>query len=196
MLTYNTQQKKLILPEYGRNIQQMVEHCLTIEDRDERTRAAHTIIRAMSALVPQTEKNEDARRKLWNHLAIMSDFKLDIDYPYELMRPENLDTRPEQVIHYINNFKYRHYGKNILDLIHRAIEMEPGEERETLVMLIANHMKKNILEINPDGVEDEIIYNDLAELSHGEFRLSSDDVHLHEFRKAPEAKNGKKKKKK
>ena len=97
MLTYNTQLKKLVLPEYGRNIQQMVDHCLTIEDREERTACAYSIINSMGNLFPQLRDVDDFKHKLWDHLAIMSDFKLDIDYPCDIIRPENLESRPCRV---------------------------------------------------------------------------------------------------
>lgn len=96
MLTYTNHLKKLILPEYGRNIQNMVDHCLTLEDREERTACAHTIVRAMMTLFPNnTSDREEYRRKLWDHLLIMSDFKLDIDLPFETVRPETFEGRPE-----------------------------------------------------------------------------------------------------
>lgn len=196
MLNYNTQLKRLILPEYGRTIQSMVDHCLDIVDRDERTRCAYAIVKAMSIVNPSPEKNEESERKLWDHLAIMSDFKLDIDYPFEIVKPENLDSKPEQIVNVNNLIRYRHYGKNIVDMIAVASDMPTGEERDELVFMIANHMKKAMLAVNRDGVEDEKIFRDLTELSHGSIRLSSDNVHLHEFQAAPEPKTGKKKKKK
>ena len=113
MLTYNTQLKKLVLPEYGRNIQQMVDHCLTIEDREERTACAYSIINSMGNLFPQLRDVDDFKHKLWDHLAIMSDFKLDIDYPCDIIRPENLETRPDRIDYQLSPIKMRHYGKSI-----------------------------------------------------------------------------------
>ncbi|MBD5258204.1 MAG: DUF4290 domain-containing protein [Barnesiella sp.] len=195
MLEYNTQLRRLVLPEYGRNIQKMVDHCLTIEDREERTRCAYSIITAMSNLM-QLQKNNDALSKLWDHLAIMSDFKLDIDYPTEIIQQESLNTKPEPVRNYSGGFAYRHYGQLLEGMISRAAEMPEGEEREALILLLANHMKKTMLAVNPDGVEDERIFRDLAELSHGDIRLSSETTRLHQFQEAPMPVNGKKKKKK
>ena len=97
MLDYNTQLKKLIMPEYGRNVQQMVDHCVALKDREERTRCANTIINIMGNLFPHLRDVDDFKHKLWDHLAIMSDFKLDIDYPYEIIKKENLYTRPDTV---------------------------------------------------------------------------------------------------
>ena len=112
-LQYNTQLKKLLLPEYGRNVQQMVDHCLTIKDRAERTRCANTIINIMGNLFPHLRDVDDFKHKLWDHLAIMSDFKLDIDYPYEIIRKENLYTRPEKIPYRLTPIRYRNYGKSL-----------------------------------------------------------------------------------
>lgn len=196
MLNYNTQLKKLVLPEYGRNIQQMVDHCLTIEDRDERTRCAHSIINTMGNLFPMLRDVEDFKHKLWDHLAIMADFKLDIDYPYEVIRPENLNTLPEKVDYRNTPIRYRHYGKNIELMIAKASVMEEGEERDALISLVAHHMKKLMLAVNKDGVDDAKILKDLCEYSHGAIRLDPETYHLHEFKEAPAANTGKKKKKK
>lgn len=196
MLNYNTQLKKLVLPEYGRNIQQMVDHCLTIEDREERTRCAYSIINTMGNLFPMLRDVEDFKHKLWDHLAIMADFRLDIDYPYEVIRPENLNTRPEKVEYTSSPIRYRHYGKSVELMIAKAAVMEPGEERDALISLIAHHMKKMMLAVNKDGVDDAKIFKDLCEYSHGAIRLDAETCHLHEFKEAPSPASGKKKKKK
>ncbi len=196
MLKYNTQQKKLVLPEYGRNIQQMVDHCLTIENREERTRCAHAIINSMGNLFPMLRDIEDFKHKLWDHLAIMSDFRLDIDYPYEVVKPENLNTLPEKVEYMNSPIRYRHYGKNIELMITKAAVMDEGEERDALISLIAHHMKKLMLSVNKDGVDDTKILKDLSEYSHGAIKLDPETYHLHEFKEAPSPTNGKKKKKK
>ncbi len=196
MLTYNTQQRKLILPEYGRNIQQMVDYCLSIPDREERTVCAYSIIASMGNLFPELRDTPDFSHKLWDHLAIMSDFQLDIDYPCEVIRPESLESRPEPLTYRLSPIRMRHYGKHIQDMIQTAVEMPVGEEREALVMLIANHMKKLMLAVNPDGVDDAKIFKDLAMYSQGRIRLNPEDHHLHEFKAAPAPTTSKKKKKK
>ena len=196
MLTYNTQQKKLKLPEYGRNIQQMVDHCLTIADRDERTRCAHTIVATMDNLLPELHDSEDYRHKLWDHLAIMSDFKLDIDWPYEVIKSEALATEPEKIPYAYRNIRYRHYGKGVEAMIEKAIAMEPGEERTELCRIIANHMKKLQLAVNTEGVDDRKIFKDLAEMSRGEIIIRPDEMRLHEFKMTAAPATGKKKKKK
>lgn len=196
MLTYNNHLKKLILPEYGRNIQNMVDHCLTIEDREERKLCAESIINAMTILFPPTGDVREYRRKLWDHLAIMSDFQLDVDLPFELVRPEVFDAVPDRIdLADSAPIRYRHYGLFVQQLIEKAAEMEPGEERQALELLIANHMKKLMLAVNREGVEDAKIFKDLRMMSHGAISLDPEFVHLHEFKQAPTP-SGKKKKKK
>lgn len=194
MLTYNTQRKRLILPEYGRNIQQMVDHCMTIEDRQQRTECAHEIIRAMGNLFPALRDGNDSK-KLWDHLAIMSDFKLDIDYPVEIIEPDRLNTKPEKVPYNSQFIKFRHYGKTIERLIDKAVSMEQSPERDALTLYIANHMKKLMLALNKDGSDDVKIFKDLAEYSHGMIRLDPETTRLHEFKQAPAPVTGKKKRK-
>lgn len=194
MLTYNTQLKKLILPEYGRNIQQMVDHCLTIEDRDERTRCAYAIVDAMGRLFPKLKEQPDYRQKLWDHIMIMSGYQLDIDFPVEVAGPDKFQEGPERVPYPGRFIRYRHYGKEIELMIDRAAEMPEGPERDELALLIANHMKKTLVALDRDSVEDYRVFNDLAELSHGQIRLSPETVQLYDFKFiAPPA--GKKKKK-
>ena len=198
MLTYNTQLKKLKLPEYGRNIQQIIDYCCTIEDCDERTRCAYSIIQIMGNLFPQLRDEADYKHKLWDHLAIMSDFKLDIDYPYEIIKEENLDQKPEPVKYKLEKIKYRHYGKIIERMINSACTYPDGEEKDALVMLIANQMKKQIVQINNEDVEDAKIFKDLELYSNGKIKLNPETHVLHEFKIAPVAQPvaSKKKKKK
>ena len=201
MYNYNTQLKKLSLPEYGRNIQQMVDYCCTIPDKDERTRCAYTIIKTMGNIFPQLRDEADYKHKLWDHLAIMSDFKLDIDYPYEIVKEENLETKPEPVKYKLEHIKMRHYGKIIERMIERACEYPEGKEKDALIMLIANHMKKVIYLINKEDVEDAKIFKDLAFYSHGKINLDPATHSLHQFKEAttataPKNASNKKKKKK
>ena len=196
MLIYNSLLKKLILPEYGRNVQQMVNHCMTIEDREERNKCAHTIVAIMDNMLPEQREEANHVQKLWDHLAIMSEFKLDVDYPVEIVEPSHLTTKPERIEYHLEPIKYRHYGKIIERMIERAAQYPEGEERDALVMLLANHMKKSIYQINNEVVEDSKIFNDLAHYSHGVIRLNADTHALHEFQVVQTSGNGKKKKKK
>ena len=197
MLEYNTQKEKLVLPEYGRNVQQMVDHCMSIEDREERTRCAYAIIDIMSNLFSNLRDVDDFNKMLWNQLAIISAFKLDIDYPCEVLKPENLHSRPEPVEYELRPIKFRHYGKILEELIDIAADMPEGEERTQLVMLLAHHMKKMMLAVNKDGVDDDKIFKDLAYYSKGKILLDSSTCQLRDFKELTQqpAANAKKSKK-
>ena len=171
---YNTQRSKMILPEYGRNIQKMVEYTTQIEDDEERNRAARAIIAIMGNLNPHLRDVSDFKHKLWDHLHIISDFKLEIDSPYEKPTPEVLSEKPKPVPYSDYNIKYKHYGKIIELLIKEAVGFEEGEEKETLIKLIANHMKKCYLTWNREVVTDELIFEDLKKLSGGALSVSPD----------------------
>ena len=134
-MEYNTQKKKLLLPEYGRNIQKMVDYLLTIEDREERTRAAKTVIDVMGNLYPHLRDVPDFRHKLWDHLAIMSEFKLDIDTPYPLPSLSKLQEKPERLPYSSNHIKYKHYGKLVEKLIDKIKELEDPEQKRALIVL-------------------------------------------------------------
>lgn len=195
MLTYNTRQKPLALPAYGRNIQRMIDHCLTIEDREERNVCAHTIVKTMATLLPEIKNEEGYEHKLWDHLAIMSDFQLDIDWPFEVIRPDNLHSLPDPVSYGKNQIRYRHYGAVLPRLIDTAAAMENGDERDELIRLVANQMKKSLLALNND-VEDAKVFADLAEMSHGAIIIDPMSMPLREYKIAPQPTGKKKKKKK
>jgi hypothetical protein len=172
-MDYNSQRKKLPLPEYGRNIQNMVNHVLTIEDRDERNRAAKTVIDVMGNLYPYLRDVAEFNHKLWDHLAIMTDFKLDIDYPYEPPSPDILTEKPNTVPYDQHDIKYKHYGLVMEKMIKKIADYE-GEEKEVLIRQLANHMKKSFLVWNKDAVEDDKIFQDMEELSDGKLKLEPD----------------------
>lgn len=195
MLTYNTHRPRLVLPEYGRAIQRMVDHCVTIPDREERTACAYSIITAMARIQPKVKEQEDWKQILWDHLAYMSGFKLDIDYPVEVSSPDKYSSRPDNVPYPRRYIRYRHYGKDIELIIAKAMEMPEGPERDELVVMVANHMKKLLLAVNKDSVNDAKIFKDLAEYSHGMFRLDPETTQLHEFKIIAPPPTGKKKKK-
>lgn len=195
MLTYNTHRPRLVLPEYGRAIQRMVDHCITIPDREERTQCAYSIINTMARIQPKVKEQEDWKQILWDHLAYMSGFKLDIDYPVEVSAPDKYSSRPEKVPYPRRHIRYRHYGKDVELIIAKAMEMPEGPERDELVNLVANHMKKLLLAVNKDSVDDAKIFKDLAEYSHGMLRIDPETTRLHEFKIVAPAPTGKKKKK-
>lgn len=184
------------MPEYGRHVQQMVDHCLTIENRDERNACARAIVDTICRLNPSLRVNPEWRAKLWDHLAIMSDFKLDIDYPTEPISPESLNTLPDKVEIPQHHISKRVYGANILKMIDVAMAMTPDDpDREEFIMLLANHMKKLLLADNPEVATDKRVFADLAQLSEGHILLNPDEVHLHEFEIVPMPGQSKKKRK-
>lgn len=162
---YNTRRPNLILPEYGRNIQKMVEHLMTIEDREERNKAARTVIAVMGNLNPHLRDVADFKHKLWDHLAIISDFRLDIDSPYDTPTRELLAEKPNTIPYNQKNIKFKHYGHSIVLMIEKAVEMEEGEEKQDLIRMIAYHMKKSYLTWNREAVDDREILEDLVTLS-------------------------------
>ena len=164
---YNTSRKKLVLPEYGRNIQKMVDYTVSIEDDKERNRAARAIIAIMGNMNPHLRDVTDFKHKLWDHLAIMSDFKLTIDSPYDAPSREKLQERPRPVPYQTNHIRYKHYGRAVERMIQKATEMEDGVKKFILTQLIANHMKKSYLTWNREVVTDDIIFQDIEELSKG-----------------------------
>lgn len=177
-MQYNTQQKRMPLPEYGRSIQNMVNHALTLQDPAERQRCANTIINIMGGMFPHLRDVPDFKHKLWDHLAIMSDFKLDIKFPYEVIRKDNLITKPEVIPYPSTKIRYRHYGRTLEVLIKKACEFPEGDEKRNLTALIFNHMKKDYMAWNKDTIEDSKIALDLAEYSNGELQMTDDIIRL------------------
>jgi hypothetical protein len=179
---YNTSRKKLALPEYGRNVHNMVDLILEMEDRDRRNLAAQAIIDVMGNLNPYLRDIPDFKHKLWDHLAIMSDFKMDIDYPYSPPSRDILLEKPHKVPYCQREIKFRHYGHTMELMIRKAMELEDGNEKDILVSQLANHMKKSYLTWNRDSVEDEKILEDLSAMSKR--LLKTSDVELADMKGA------------
>lgn len=177
-LEYNTERPKLIIPEYGRHIQKMVDHAITLEDREERNKVAKSIIAVMGNLNPHLRDVPDFQPMLWDQLFIISDFKLDVDSPFPIPTKEELTERPDPLGYPQNYPKYRFYGNNIKRMIDVANEWEEGDKKEALVLTIANHMKKSYLNWNKDTVEDDVIFGHLFELSEGKINLKESDEDL------------------
>lgn len=174
-MEYNTSLPQLVYPDFGRHIQKMVDHACTIEDREERNKAAHTIVSIMANLNPQfRDSSIEVRQKLWDQIAIISDFKLDVDYPFSPPKKEELFIKPEKLKNPQAYIRYKHYGKNLELMIQAVIKMEESEEKEYLVELIANHMKRSYLAWNRDSVNDIIIFNDLKDLSNDKIKIKED----------------------
>ncbi|QKG79167.1 DUF4290 domain-containing protein [Tenuifilum thalassicum] len=171
-MDYNTQRKKLRLPEYGRHIQQMVDYITNLEDREERNRLARSLIVIMGNQNPHLRNINDFRQKLWDHLFIMSDFKLDIDSPFPKPQLEKYNEKPRKVPYPNNPIHYKHYGRIIEQMIAKAIEMEEGPEKEAFKQLIANQMKKANITWNKESVTDEDIFRDMETLSGGKLIMA------------------------
>lgn len=196
---YNTQRDKLPMPEYGRSIQKMVDYALTIEDKTERQKCADSIIAIMGNMYPALRDVPDFRNKLWDHLAFMSDYKLDIDYPCEITILKKGRQEPDRIEYSNGDIRFVHYGRIVPELIEKVSQMEEGPARNQLVRLVAVQMKKNLMTWNKEMVDDERIANDMYNLSRGRIQLREGDLNV-TFAQAPpqqnQQKNGKKKIKK
>ncbi|TJY35850.1 DUF4290 domain-containing protein [Pontimicrobium aquaticum] len=177
-LEYNTEREHLIIPEYGRHIQKMVNYAKSRETKEERNKLANAIIAVMGNLQPHLRDVPDFQHKLWDQLFIMADFELDADSPFEKPSREVLEARPEPLKYPQNHPKYRFYGNNIKTMIDVANTWEEGEMKEALLYTIANHMKKCFLNWNKDTVEDVVIFDHLFELSNGEIDLRRSEEDL------------------
>lgn len=177
-LEYNSERSKLIIPEYGRHLQKMVEHAVSIEDDKERNKVAKSIIAVMGNMNPHLRDVPDFQHKLWDQLFIISDFKLDVESPFPKPTREMLAERPDMLSYPENNPKYRFYGNNIKKMIDEVKDWEEGELKEAIVLSIANHMKKSYLNWNRDSVDDNVIFEHLKDLSHGKLNLKNADEDL------------------
>lgn len=197
-LEYNSERSHLILSEYGRHIQKMVDYAVSISDRDKRNKVAKNIIGVMGNLNPHLRDVPDFQHMLWDQLFIISDFRLDVDSPYPKPEKELLEERPGPLGYPQNYPKYRFYGNNIKRMIDVAISWEDGPKKEGLIINIANHMKKSFLNWNKDTVEDDVIFEHLYELSDGKINLKnseedlSDASHLIKSKKKHNSGGGKK----
>tara|TARA_B100001057_G_scaffold332061_1_gene332386 strand:- start:525 stop:1151 length:627 start_codon:yes stop_codon:yes gene_type:complete len=194
-LEYNSSRNKLVISEYGRHIQKLVEHALTLKDKDERQKMANGIIDIMGELNPQLRDVADFKHKLWDHLFVISNFELDVDSPYEKPVIEKLFEKPEPLAYPNSKIKYNHYGKVIELMIDEAIKMEDQELKSKLVIAIANQMKKSYVNWNLDTVEDEIILNQLTKLSKGKLSVP-EGTELSKFTPNPKHQNPHARKKK
>ena len=174
-MEYNTTREKLILPEYGRNVQNMISHAMEVKDKKERNNAAKAIIEVMGQLNPHLRDVDDYRHKLWTHLFVMSDFKLDVDSPYEIPKEEALNEKPE-VMHYPKGkIKYGHYGKYTQDMLTSSVDINDKEAKEFFTMAMGNFMKKQYLVHNNGAVENHVIADHLNELSNGDLSIGNPD---------------------
>ena len=166
-MEYNTSLNRLVIPEYGRNIQKMIEYAMTIEDKEKRNKMAKAIISFMGQLNPHLRDVNDFKHKLWDHLIIMSDFKIDVDSPYPLPSKEQLSNKPQRLVYPENNIKYKHYGKIIQQIINKVAEMPEGRDKDVLIKAIVYQLKRSYQQWNKDNPSDDVIIQHLTEMSKG-----------------------------
>ncbi len=173
-MQYNTARPRMIIPEYGRHIHDLVEHATKIEDKTERTRMVEAIIEVMGQMNPHLRDVADYNHKLWDHIFIISDFKLNIDSPYPQPQPLHLKTKPKKMAYPENNIRYKHYGRGVELLVKKAVELEEGDEKNALIESIANLMKKHYLSWSRNTVDDKIIWHDLKKISRGKLEINEE----------------------
>jgi hypothetical protein len=166
-----TFKQDLLLREYGRNVQDLVNHILSVEDRSERTRLSQLLVNLMAKLNPQLRDTQDYQQKLWNHLFVMSGSKLDVDAPYPLSAMEYLNDKPQRMTYPLQTPRYKHYGQNVELLIQRATQLEDEKEREAAIISIGKLMKTLYRSYNKDSITDDVILNDIRQLSKGKLNM-------------------------
>jgi hypothetical protein len=179
-LEYNSERPLMIIPEYGRHIQKLVDHCLALETKEERDKMAKSIVDVMGNLQPHLRDVPDFKHKLWDQLYIMADFKLDVESPYPQLSKAELQEKPERLAYPKSASRYRYYGNNIQTMIDIALSWENSDKKDALVFTIANHMKKCYLNWNKDTVDDVIIFKHLYDLSDGKLDLRETEEALSE----------------
>ena len=178
VLENNSERETLHIPEYGRHIQKLVNHCKEIKDKDERNKMAKAIVEVMGNLQPHLRDVPDFKHKLWDQLFIIADFDLDVESPYEILTKEEIQAKPDKMHYPQNPSRYRFYGNNIQIMINEAVTWDEGEMKDTLNYTIANHMKKCFLNWNKDTVEDDVIFKHLLDLSKGKIDLFNKEIVL------------------
>lgn len=174
-MEYNTDRPQLHMPEYGRIIQQLVERCKELATKEERNEMAVAIVDFMGQRNPQLRDEENYKHKLWDHLYILSNYDLDVDSPYPFPTVEELNEKPKKMEYPKLQGDFKFYGKSILQLIEKAIELEAGDEKDALIQVIANNMKKSYNVYNKEHVQDEVIFRHLKDLSENRLDLTGLD---------------------
>ena len=170
-LDYNTQRERLVLPEYGREVQQMVDYCVSLKSRAERQRCANTIIAVMERMMPHTYENKDYRQKLWDHLTLMSGFQLDIDYPCDITEAQKMLQKPAPMRYPMKRIPVRHYGNMMFEVFELLKNLPNGAERTELTRLAANQMKRDLVLWGHGSSDDEKVASDLADYTDGKIQL-------------------------
>ena len=190
-LDYNTQREKLLMPEYGREIQKMVDHAVSLPDKEERLKCAKSIIRLMESKNPQLHDSENYEQALWDHLYLMSHRQLDIDWPYDVSEAEKILSKPEPMAHPSEGTHMRHYGRLMEELFEKLKIMPEGEERDELVRLTANQMKRNLATWGHGSMDDEKVADDLARFTDGKIQIDLNNFRFDHIVAASNNENGK-----
>ena len=196
-LDYKTQREQIVLPEYGREIQQMVAYAVGLPDREERQRCARAIITIMARMLPESKNVEGHERKLWDQLAIMSRFQLDIDYPFDVTSASQMAQKPEPMPYPMKKIPVRHYGAMLFEAFEILKTKDPGRERDVLVKLTANQRLRNLMQWSHGSSDGEKVASDLARFTDGKIQLDLDTFKFERFvdREQSQGRNGKKKNK-
>ena len=197
-LDYNTQREKLVMPEYGREIQKMVELAISLPTKEERMQCAKAIIRQMENKNPQIRDNADYQQTLWDHLFLMSHKQLDIDWPFDVSNAEKIHSKPQPIPIVKDNGQthMRHYGRLMMEIFEKLKTMPEGEERDELVRVTANQMKRDLLTWGHGSMDDERIADDLARFTDGKIQIDLSSFHLDHVDAISTETSGKRKKKK
>jgi hypothetical protein len=193
-LDYNTKREKLMMPEYGREIQKMVDLAVSLPNKEERQKCANTIIQLMETKVPQLADSSDYEQTLWDHLYLMSHKQLDIDWPFDVSEAEKILSKPQPMKLPKDELRLRHYGKLVSELFEKLKSMPDGEERDALIFYTANQMKRDLATWGHGSIEDERVANDLARFTDGAIQLDLNNFKFEKITAAEEPKKTKKKK--
>ena len=193
-LDYNTQREKLVMPEYGREIQKMVDYAIGLDSKAERQRCAQAIVKMMETKVPQLRDNADYRQTLWDHLYMMGRKQLDIDWPFDVSAAEKIHDKPQPIPLPKEHIKLRHYGKLVEELFEKLKTMPAGEERDALTYYTANQMKRDLTTWGHGSMDDERVASDLAHYTDGVIQLDLNTFKFEKFTPTDDNKKTKKKK--
>lgn len=169
-IEYNSTRSKLKLPEYGRLVQNMVDYAITIESKRERQAYARAIVQVMIGLHPKMKDEPDFRHKIWDHLALISNYKLDIDYPFKISNHDNDSNHPNKIDYPKAHIHFRHYGQLLEKALEELKEMPEGKERDEFIRIIANRMKRNLADWKGDGIQDEKVARDIEFYTDGKIK--------------------------
>lgn len=196
MVEYNTKLSKIEMREYGRNIQKLIQYCISIEDREEKNKCAYAISDIMVKLFPELKAENDNNRKVWEQMNIISGFKLDVDLPFDILSNNEMRPVPEKIPYSKKSDKFRVYGTNLIRMIKEISKMEGGIEKDRNIFLVANQMKKLLISVNADSATDRRVFNDIREISGGCIDILPESYRLNDYIGVAKTQESKKKKKK